>query len=192
MPPAGNPDQMITNLKISCKTLGMLLIYSLFLAHVSACSSQRAATAKPKNETDQLNYNVNLLSENNTTIPLSNFKNKVLFINIWATWCPPCRKEMPSIQNLSQRISSPDVEFLLISSEDLDKIVSFKKETDLRLPVYSLPGNLPPMLRGEYIPRTYIIDRFGKIVHQHVGEKDWNTEDIYGFINFLANVRLTE
>ena len=177
----------------------ILSIYTSTLIIIISCifftscgSGQTSRTSERVKEGDYLSYTLDLTDLKGDTVAMSSFRNKVLFINIWATWCPPCRKEMPSIQALADRIQNPDVEFILISPEDINKLSEFLKNNNLQLSVFSLLKQLPPVLRDEYIPRTYIVDRFGKIVHKYVGERDWNTQEIYEFINFLVNTKVRE
>ena len=176
---------------LSIYTITLIIIISCIF-FTSCSSGQTSRTSERAKEGDYLTYTLDLTDLNSNTVAMSSFRNKVLFINIWATWCPPCRKEMPSIQALADRIKNPDVEFILISPEDINKLSEFLKNNNLQLPVFSLFKQLPSVLIDEYIPRTYIIDRFGKIVHNHVGERDWNTQEIYEFINFLANTKVRE
>ncbi len=169
--------------------LSSLIIIQL----LNACSSgQNMRQADEPARGDFLPYVLDFTDLEGDTVRMTNFKDQVLFINIWATWCPPCLKELPSIQALSNRIDHPDVKFILLSPEDTSKLKEFLKNNDLDLPTYSLYKSLPPVLKDEYIPRTYIVDRFGKIVHKHVGERDWNTQEIFEFLNFLASANVTE
>jgi len=169
------------------------LIITISCIFFSSCGSgQTSRTSGKVKEGDYLTYTLDLTDLKGDTVAMSSFRNKVLFINIWATWCPPCRKEMPSIQALADRMQNPDVEFILMSPEDTNKLSEFLKNNNLQLPVFSLFKQLPPVLIDEYIPRSYIVDRFGKIVHKHVGERDWNTQEIFEFINFLANTKVRE
>ncbi len=169
------------------------LIVLILPALFGACGSSKSTTKSDMiREGDIIPYALTLTDLGGASVPMSSFKDKVLFINIWATWCPPCRKEMPSIQALHNRIQHPDVQFILISPEDINKLDEYLTQNNLDLPVFSISKQLPPAMQDEYIPRTYIIDRFGKVVHQHVGERDWNTNEIFEFINFLAATKVRE
>jgi thiol-disulfide isomerase/thioredoxin len=174
----------------------LYLTITSFLVFLSiiACSDKTVTTVSQERnkQAEYLEYNLALKSIEGESISLNNFKNKVLFLNIWATWCPPCRKEMPSIEALKNRFDQNEVQFILISPEKSDIITDYLNQTQLHLPVYRIEQNLPSVLHDEYIPRTYIIDRFGQIVHKHVGERDWNTDEIYEFLSFLAGARIKQ
>jgi thiol-disulfide isomerase/thioredoxin len=177
-------------MKIIDLFLKSLLIFIILIVINSCGSTKSSKSSDSMKQGDYLSYRMDLTNLEGDTIPMSSFKNKVLFINIWATWCPPCRKEMPSIQKLSDRLKNTDVQFILISPEESGKLSEFLISNGLQLPVYSISKGLPRVLSDEYIPRTFIVDRFGKIVHKHVGERDWNTAEIYDFISFLASAKV--
>jgi thiol-disulfide isomerase/thioredoxin len=165
----------------------ILLSFIIWLS-IFACSSKSVKDSESKQK-DYLDYNINLIKVNGENISMNQFKNEVIFLNIWATWCPPCRKEMPSIEALKNRFDN-SIKFVLISPEKADVIIDYLSSSNLQLPVYRITQNLPPVLQDEYIPRTYIIDRFGQIVHKHVGERDWNTDEIYEFLSFLSGAQI--
>jgi thiol-disulfide isomerase/thioredoxin len=179
-------------MKKKLKELCLIFVFVISgLLTLSSCGSAKSSKIQEaRNQGDYIPYIMELTDASGNTISMSSLKNKVLFINIWATWCPPCRKEMPSIQALYDRVNSPDVEFILVAPEDRNKLNEFLKSNDLQLPVYQITKGLPAVLSDEYIPRTFIVDKFGKIVHKHVGERDWNTAEIYDFISFLATSKV--
>lgn len=114
-----------------------------------------------------------LQAPNGDTITLKQLHGKVLFVNFWATWCPPCVAEMPSIQQLYDRWGK-DVVFLLINDEETEKVNSFLTDKGLSLPVYRALSPIPAMLDSESIPATFIITRQGRLALQKVGAADWN------------------
>ena len=124
-----------------------------------------------------------LLAEDGTEISGSELKNKVIFINLWATWCPPCIAEMPSIQKLHSDYSDK-VLFLLISNESFEKTNRFKKAKGYDFLVYR-PSSIPQPLYGKSIPRTLIIDSEGKIKVEKTGAVDWNSNKIRSLLDEL-------
>lgn len=112
------------------------------------------------------------------TINLSIYKDKIIFLNIWATWCSPCREELPSMDSLKQKFTNnKDIVFLNISDDNLVKILKFKQKYQYTLNFYLHNNNLPTILSGNSIPRTYIIKN-KKIIYRLVGATNWNTDDI--------------
>lgn len=117
--------------------------------------------------------------------PLSAFEGKVLFVNRWATWCPPCIVEMPAIGRLIQQVPSEDMAYLLVSDEPLDVVREFVGEQGWQLPVYVYAGDEPAPFRSSSIPATFIVDREGHIAFRHVGAVAWDDPLTVGFLTNL-------
>ncbi|MCK4282794.1 MAG: TlpA family protein disulfide reductase [Candidatus Brocadiae bacterium] len=116
---------------------------------------------------------------------MADLKGKVVFLNIWATWCPPCRVEMPSIQRLYEELAPEGVVFVLASDEDAGTLRDFVRDNDFTLPVYSATTRPPPALETEAIPTTFIISPDGKIVRRHLGMAQWDHPDVVEFLRGL-------
>ena len=128
------------------------------------------------------------LDENNNTISLSDFRGQVVFLNIWATWCPPCRAEMPGIQTLYDDLEKQDVAFVMLSTDqDFAKAVQFKKANGFTFPIYSLEQNLPAELSTSSIPATFVFDKKGAIQMTHEGMAKYNTDKFKQFLNALIS-----
>lgn len=96
---------------------------------------------------------------------LGDLKGKVVLVNFWATWCPPCRKEMPDLEALYERFQSQGFVVLAISDEDKDKVESFLAGKGFTFPVLLDPGKkVHEMFEVEGIPKSFIYDRQGKLV----------------------------
>lgn len=116
-----------------------------------------------------------LLNTNGEVIDLSSFKGKKVFVNLWATWCPPCVAEMPSIQELYNKTRNANTEFVMIS---LDKNFGIAQQWAMQknynLPLYFASGELPADLQVAGIPTTFIFDEEGKLIFNHVGSEDYS------------------
>lgn len=110
-------------------------------------------------------------------VSLQSFRGKKVFVNLWASWCPPCRAEMPSIQNLFNSVDTSRIAFVLLSyDENPDKSLQFMKREKLSLPVY-FPAEQPPLLfQPDGIPATFIFDEAGNIIKQNMGADNYDTE----------------
>jgi len=96
---------------------------------------------------------------------LSGLRGKVVLVNFWATWCPPCRKEMPDLGALYSRFREKGFVVLAISDEEAAKVAAFVKEHDVKYTVLLDPGSKVSTLFGaEGIPKSYVYDRDGKLV----------------------------
>ena len=133
-------------------------------------------------------YDFQVIDINKQKIDISAFKGKTLFINLWATWCGPCRVEMPSIQNLYNVVDKDKVVFIMLSLDHKDpyqKVSSFIKEKEYSFPVYFPSSELPRQLQVKTIPTTYIIDSKGKIVLKETGATNFDTEKFKTFLEAL-------
>lgn len=114
---------------------------------------------------------------NGTAISLSSLRGKVVFLNVWATWCAPCREEMPSIETLYEEFSKdPDFVVLAVSqdSEGRSAVDSYVRRNGFKFNVLLDPQNqVGDAYDVSGIPETFIIDRTGRIVAHHVGPYDW-------------------
>jgi len=103
----------------------------------------------------------------------------VVFINFWASWCPPCRAEMPSLENLYQKLKADDRFVFLFMNEDDDrnKAIQYLKKNHFTIPLFYLSGNVPREIFSGSLPTTVILDKEGKIVLKHQGMAGYDTED---------------
>lgn len=109
--------------------------------------------------------------------------SKLVFINVWATWCGPCNAEMPSIQALYERYKDhPKMAFYVISDENPATVQNFLAKKDYELPFYLYNGPYPAALDGSAIPRTYMV-RHGQVLAEQVGAMNWNDPQVFEFID---------
>ena len=118
-------------------------------------------------------------------------KGKVIFLNFWATWCPPCIAEMPSIQALYDKIDKKNVVFVMIATNDEQgKVQKFIKRKEYDFPIYFLKDDfLPTIFHSKAIPTTFIIDTNGKIVYKHEGTANYDTEAFKDLLENLGKVK---
>lgn len=112
------------------------------------------------------------------SIDTSKFKGKAVIINIWATWCPPCLKEMPSIENAVRILKYNNVIFLIASDEAIEKIIKFKEKRKFNLPFFNFSIKGDPSLLVEGRPQTYIFNASGELVYNRLGAFEWDDEKI--------------
>lgn len=114
--------------------------------------------------------------------PVAMDEDKLVFLNVWATWCGPCNMEMPGIQKLYDKYKTHEkVSFYIISDEDAGTVNPFIARKGYNLPFYQFAGAYPPALDGNAIPRTYIIYK-GKILVEEVGASQWDRPEIVDLI----------
>ncbi|MBI4379063.1 MAG: TlpA family protein disulfide reductase [Nitrospinae bacterium] len=113
---------------------------------------------------------------------LSRFKGKVVFLNIWATWCKPCKDEMPSMEKLHQRFKDRDFIMLAVSIDKDGKnaVEPFMKEYNLTFPALLDPDGITSKLyKTTGVPETFIIDKNGNVILKTIGPRDWGKEIIF-------------
>lgn len=127
--------------------------------------------------------------ENGQTKSLSDLEGKVVWINFFATWCPPCRKELPHLQEAVYEAfqNRNDFELLVIGREhNWEEINKFKADNNYKLPFYPDPEReIFSKYAKQTIPRNFVIDKDGKIVVSSIG---YNEEDFEKIINKVENL----
>jgi thiol-disulfide isomerase/thioredoxin len=102
------------------------------------------------------------------------FKGKVIFLNFWATWCGSCIEEMPSVQRLFDSLQVTGTEFVLVSNEPLEKLRLYAKEKQFRVPIYRTADKVPAVFPVAEVPTTFILNRDGTIMFNHIGGAQWD------------------
>ena len=128
---------------------------------------------------------------------LADFKGKVLLVNIWATWCGPCRKEMPALDRLQARLGGPDFEVIPVSIDrgGMEAIRKFYGEIGVRnLAMYvDTVGQVLRQVRALGLPTTLLIDRSGQEIGRVIGPVEWDTPEIAEFLSsFIQNKNLPD
>lgn len=174
----------------------LILMTILSSVVFSACSNERteeqntATVNEQQVTTDSNAAAAPLLDEDRPTLPsftvqdvngksinLQSLKGKKVFVNLWASWCPPCRREMPSIEKLAKSVDKNKVAFVLLSLDDnFDKAKAFAKQQQLSLPIYYPMENLPTLFNVQSIPTTFLFDEEGKLFQRTDGGDDYDTE----------------
>ncbi len=122
-------------------------------------------------------YDFKLVDTKGNTVNLSDYKGDVIFINFWATWCPPCVAEMPDLQLLHDSYGEK-VTFLFIARDKKEKVSKFIMKKNYNFPVYFESGFTPKTLYSAALPTTFIIDKKGNIVVAETGSANWNDESV--------------
>lgn len=122
-------------------------------------------------------------------VDLGKLKGKVVFLNFWATWCPPCQAEMPSIQKLyTQFQDDPDFVFLLVDADSkLPEAQQFMQKKKYSMPVYELASNIPEQLFKGTLPTTIVLDKKGRISFNEEGAANYAHKKFIAFMLQLKN-----
>jgi cytochrome c biogenesis protein CcmG/thiol:disulfide interchange protein DsbE len=136
------------------------------------------------------------VQDSDRSVSLSQYRGKIVVLNFWATWCPPCVEEMPSLVQMQKKFQGKDVTVLAVSvDDDPDAYHKFLKDHAVELLTVRDPGgpktnqgvNAPVASRyGTYkFPESYIIDRNGIIRRKFIGAIDWNQQEIVEYLSRL-------
>jgi len=120
------------------------------------------------------------------TVTLGDFKGKVVFLDIWATYCGPCVAELPNIKRLADSLKNEKVAFLLAARDGEPHVREFLRKNPIDLPIYLASESAPDMASAA-IPATYILDRQGVIVFREIGGMNWDTDNVRAFLRNLEN-----
>lgn len=148
--------------------MGLVLIISLGMARAPKTDGQMA-------------IDFTLADLEGVKVKLSDYKGKVVFLNFWATWCPPCRREMPSMQELHEKLKKKDFIMLAVSIDrtGLSAVGPFVEKNGYTFKVLVDPsGKAASKYRVSSIPATFIIDKEGKIIDRVIGGRDWSSASV--------------
>ncbi|WP_396636458.1 TlpA family protein disulfide reductase [Maribacter sp. R77961] len=127
-------------------------------------------------------YRVATMDGAQLSVPIGD--GKITFISYWATWCPPCIAELPSIQKLHADYGE-QVTFLLLTNEKPETVKRFLKKKALDLPVFIPQMKAPEALYETSIPTNYVLDQKGKIIIKETGAANWNSKRVRQLLNNL-------
>jgi len=122
------------------------------------------------------------------TMSLSQFRGKVVLLNFWATWCGPCRIEMPAMERLYHTISRKDFEILAVSTDPQGAAVTrpFQREMGLTFPILHDPDMRTGLTYGtRTLPLSFMVDRHGVVRKQIFGARDWDSPEARELIRML-------
>jgi thiol-disulfide isomerase/thioredoxin len=134
-------------------------------------------------------YNWLLQSPEGQFDKMAQYKGRVTVLNIWATWCAPCRAEMPSLQRLSEQVQPEGIAVLGISNEKSELVKKFLQGKSFLFPLYSHTGPLPPIFASTILPTTYVLSEDGYIVAMQQGATNWDDPAIIAYLKSLKGKR---
>ena len=131
------------------------------------------------NDNSSVNTEFAFTNSTGITATTASLKGKVVFVNFWASWCPPCRAEMPSLNNLYKKLKDDDRFVFLFMNEDEDKkkAIQYLDKNNFIIPLYERSGNVPNEIFSGTLPTTIVLNKQGKIVLKHEGMAGYNTDE---------------
>ena len=174
----------------------LIISAALSITFLAACSDNNkekvmvAALPVTEGQQTSINNNASNVSSSVSVLPsfnvqdvkgklikLQSFKGKKVFVNLWASWCPPCREEMPSIEKLFQSVDSSKAVFVMLSmDDDFEKSKKFIQAQKLKLPIYFPAEKLPELFNVQGIPSTFIFNENGELIQRLDGGDNYDSE----------------
>lgn len=130
-----------------------------------------------------------VVKSDGTKLRLSQLRGKVVFVNFWATWCPPCREEIPDLEALAKKMKHVPFEILAVSSdESWQDIKTFMGNKESRMLIGLDPGKqaISHRFGTEKLPETYVVDRDGNLRLRFINVQPWTDERIHRYLEWLA------
>ncbi len=128
---------------------------------------------------------------NGKKVSLSSQKGKVVFLNFWATWCPPCRAEMPAMQRLQARFKDKGLVILAVNlQEDVRTVRKYVTANKLTFPVLlDTDGRVGAIYGARNIPTTYLVGRDGSVLAGVIGGLEWDSKEYLAFFTRLLELK---
>jgi thiol-disulfide isomerase/thioredoxin len=133
----------------------------------------------------------NLVDSNGKIVNFKEKEGDIILINFWATWCPPCIAEMPSLNDLYADYKDK-ITFVFIANDKKEKVNAYLESNNFELPVYYATAKAPEKLHSSSIPATFLIDDQGNIVMKEIGSANWNSTNVRNQIDELLAFSLAE
>jgi thiol-disulfide isomerase/thioredoxin len=133
---------------------------------------------------------IRFMDNQGKVVDLESLKGKVIFLNFWATWCPPCQAEMPAINKLYNRFKNdPNVVFIMVDADsNLPKAQKFLDKKKYSFPVYQVASNIPEQLYKGSLPTTIVFDEKGRISFNEEGAANYANKKFVSFIEQLRDI----
>lgn len=166
-----------------------IAILALFLAFVQTPAAAQSArkTGAPETLTvyGHADYGWTIRPLGGDPIELEAFRGDVLMINLWASWCTPCIREMETIDRLAERLADTDVRFLIVAAEGERAVGRHLRRYPHDLPIYLEVDPVPAAFGLRGLPTSWIVDRQGRILVRRHGEAVWDTDEVERFLRSL-------
>ena len=138
-----------------------------------------SAAASPDSSTQGVDLSGVLLTLDGKKVSLADNKGKVLFLNFWATWCGPCRAEMPSMAELYGLLKKDGLSMVAVTEEPRELVTRYLEQHPYPFPIMIDPtGQLTRRLRIVALPTTFVLDEDRRVIYSHMGPAEWDTPSV--------------
>lgn len=155
-------------------------------------AAQQLAPPPPEDTLGAADFAWTLRTVEGAPVELADYRGRVLFINLWATWCAPCVAELGSIERLRNDLRSAglgpeDVVFLMVSPEEPEAVRRFTRRYDFELPFLLELEEIPEAFGALALPTTWIVDRSGRIVLRRRGAAAWDRPEVVKLLREMGS-----
>ena len=163
-----------------------IVITALLFAGFVSCVSKPNKAQQSETEGKQAHQNnavamlpaLQMMDVNGNQINIASLKGKKVFVNLWATWCPPCKAEIPSIEALYSKVDTGKIAFVMLSLDDnFEQAKTYAKKNQLKSPVYYAAEDLAAVFKTDGIPATFIFNGKGELIKQNNGADNYDTNE---------------
>lgn len=164
---------------------GILLLVAVF----ATCKEEPPANSMGTPDKGTVAPDFTLVTLDGKSVTLSDYRGQVVFLNFWATWCPPCRREMPSMENLNKIMKEYEFAMLAVS---VDKKSTYHVKSFIEKEGYSFPvlHDITKEVARNYvvggIPTTFVIDKNGIIANRLVGGRAWDSDNVVDYFKKIS------
>jgi thiol-disulfide isomerase/thioredoxin len=149
-----------------------IIVFLIITVGFSCCVQKSNESGVSNNETTF--PEMALVNSAGEKVSLSSLKGKKVFVNLWATWCPPCVAEMPSIQELYNKTNNENTAFVLISfDKNFETAKNWTRQKNYSMPIYAADSELPELFQVQGIPTTFIFNEEGNLIFSKVGSENY-------------------
>ncbi len=187
-------DKVLAGLAVTLLVIGVAYLSVPQLLHRGINSPESSSTQEtPPVAAGDRAAAFSLKDLDGNTVSLSALRGKVVFLNVWATWCGPCRDEMPSMETLYDEFKANKDFVMLAVSQDrqgLEAVKPYVERNGYHFQVLLDPDNqISESYNVSGVPETFIIDRHGRIVAHRMGGFDWSSSDVRGALEQLLDAK---
>lgn len=137
----------------------------------------------------EISYDWRLETLAGDPVPATRFRDRVLLVDFWATWCAPCVAELPGLERLYEQVRGEErIALLLVTDEEAEVVEEFvEREGFEELPVYRVREGVPSAIHPPGRPAAFVVDCTGRVVYRHVGGADWGAPAVRDFLRLQVN-----
>lgn len=173
--------RFIALMMIGMGLIGIAIMFLLLKTQPTTSTTASSDFSAVPVKVDLASPKLDLATLDGVPVSLTDYKGKVVLVNLWATWCPPCREEMPTLEKFYQKYKANGFELVAINQEESKEVVQpFVKEFSLSFPVWLDPDYLAQReFNTANLPSSYVIDRNGRVRLSWIGRISENRLEEY-------------